>query len=140
VTQSHVSPTPADLPAYGDSSATPNSDQRFAIRVAPEVVALIVRRAAESVPGVARLAESGHHMRLWRRGWAYAKNGIRLAVEDGRARIPMHVVIERDHSLQVVGGAVRDTVVEAIETLVGMPVATVDIYIQDVDWPSPLRW
>jgi uncharacterized alkaline shock family protein YloU len=48
----------------------------------------------------------------------------------------MHVVIERDQNLQAVGGAVRDAVVEAIETLVGMPVATVDIYIQDVDWPS----
>jgi uncharacterized alkaline shock family protein YloU len=139
VNQSHVSPTPADHPASGDSSATPNGDQRFAIRVAPEVLALIVRRAAESVPGVVRLAENGPRMRLWRRGWAYAKNGIRLAVEDGRARISMHVVIERDRSLQAVGGAVRDAVVKAIETLVGMPVATVDIYVQDVDWPSPVR-
>jgi uncharacterized alkaline shock family protein YloU len=117
----------------------PKEEQRYSIRVAPEVLALIVRRAAEQVPGVARLAEGGPRLALWRRGWAYARHGVRLAADDGRARVSVHLVIERGHNLQAVGRAVRDAVVAALETLVGMPVATVDVYVHDVDAPSTRR-
>ncbi len=119
-------------PSAVESRQVPD-EQRYLVRVAPAVLATIVRRAAEEVPGVVRLADTkpaGGH------GWGgatYAKEGVRLTVHDGHVRTAVHLVTARDHNLQIVGAAVQEAVAHALDTLVGMPVETIDVYVQRVD-------
>lgn len=117
-----------------EAVATPDDEQRYVVRVAPSVLATIVRRSVQSVPGVVRFVEHPPRARKWPGGSAtYQQGGVRLAVADGRARVAVHVVIQREHNLQQVGAAVQREATQALDTLVGMDVDAVDVYVQDVD-------
>jgi uncharacterized alkaline shock family protein YloU len=113
------------------------TDTRYVVRVAPAVLAAIVERAVEHVPGVTRLA-AAHTRALQRRlmrdgSSTYARGGLRLSVREGRVRLAIYVVIDRGQHLQSVGAAVQAEASRAVEQLVGMPVDQVDVYVQDID-------
>ncbi len=118
----------------GHVQGTPAApDSHYTVRVAPAVLATIVRMAAEQVPGVRRLADSTPGAAPWHRGAALAKEGLRLAVNEGRVRVAVHLVVSRDHNLQAVGAAVQESVAHALDSLVGMPTDAIDVYVQAVD-------
>ncbi len=119
--------------AGGEYGAQPDDQHRYVVRIAPAVLATIVRLAVEQVPGVSRLANTKPSGRGWRGGSSYAGNGLRLAVRDGRVRAAVHLVIVRDHNLQAVGTAVQEAVASALDNLVGMSAETIDVYVQGVD-------
>ncbi len=126
----------ADPRASGTRAATNGAatdESHYTIRVAPAVLATIVRQAAEQVPGVRRLATSTPGASIWRGGAAYAKDGLRLAVREGRVRVVVHLVVSRDHNLQAVGAAVQEAISHALESLVGMTTESIDVYVQSVD-------
>jgi uncharacterized alkaline shock family protein YloU len=123
-----------------ESSPTSTDAQpagRYVLRVAPGVLAAIVQRAAERVPGVVRLADVGSRATQRRvvrdAASSYTRGGLQLAVHDGRVRITLNLVIGRSQNLQRVGAAVQAAVSQAVEQLVGMPVEQVDVYVQDVE-------
>jgi uncharacterized alkaline shock family protein YloU len=93
----------------------------------------MVSKAARQVPGVVRLADHGRSARAWRSGSGYARDGVRLAVLDGSAKVEVHLVAARGQHLQDVGSAVQSAVAGTLEQLVGMDVEMVDVYVQDVD-------
>ena len=127
---------PAGVPAAPPGGAGQPAG-RYVLRVAPGVLAAIVQRAAERVPGVIRLTDVSARAvqrRLVRdRSSTYTRGGLRLAVHDGRVRITLNLVIGRSQNLQRVGAAVQAAVSQAVEQLVGMPVEQVDVYVQDVE-------
>ncbi len=106
---------------------------RYTVRVSPGVLATVVRRAAEETPGVVRLASAASRPRLWRGGSAYAEGGLRLSVGDGRVRVAIHLVVARDQNLHGVGAAAQERIAQALERLVGMSAATIDVYVQSVE-------
>jgi uncharacterized alkaline shock family protein YloU len=109
------------------------SDCSYLVRVAPSVLAAMVSKAARQVPGVVRLADGGRSARAWRGSSGYARDGVRLAVLDGRVKVEVHLVAARGQHLQNVGAAVQSAVTGTLEQLVGMDVEMVDVYVQDVD-------
>lgn len=126
--------TPSEHTGAGTpGQAEPAPEQPYAVRVAPAVLAIIVQRTAQQVPGVTRLLEPRGGARRPRGGATYSRDGVQLVVHEGRVRVAVHLAVGRSHPLQSVGSAVQEAVAQALETLVGMPVEAIDIYVQDVD-------
>jgi uncharacterized alkaline shock family protein YloU len=111
------------------------TDCRYVVRVAPAVLAAMVSKAARQVPGVVRLADGGRPRRAWRGGAgpSATRDGVRVAVSDGRVKVEVRLVAARGQQLQDVGAAVQSAVAGTLEQLVGMDVEMVDVYVQDVD-------
>lgn len=125
-------PTAARRVADTQPGPAPVED-RYVVPVAPDVLATMAERPVEQVPGVVRLAHRPAGRRVLAGALSYARGDIRLAIGGGSAPVIVHVVSERDRSLQGVGSAVQDAVGQAVEQLVGMQVESVDVYVQDVE-------
>jgi len=108
-------------------------EQSGSVRVASEVLATIAALTAQSVPGVVRLQGklSGDVGSLI--GRQRVPRGVKVHVAEGQVLVELHLVVKPDVSMYQVGHEVQDAVAQALETMVGMPVRTVDVYIEDVD-------
>jgi uncharacterized alkaline shock family protein YloU len=99
------------------------------VRIAPNVLATIVRLTALGVEGVSRLGGSGMGKLLGRD----AASGVKVRVDDNAVSVDLYLVAKRDANLLQVGTQVQHQVAEAIRHMVGMSIREVNVYIQDVD-------
>jgi uncharacterized alkaline shock family protein YloU len=103
--------------------------------IAPAVLVSIARQTALAVPGVAGLAPVPGGVNRWfRRGLG---DGVRIAVDGGRARVDLYLVFGRESNVRQVGRAVQTDVARAFQEMVGMPVDGVNVHIEDIDFSSP---
>lgn len=101
------------------------------IEVAPEVLTMIARAAVEEVDGVSRLNPSPSDVRLFRR--APRHDGILMTYDDGRLTFDIYVLMDPLTNLRATSRAVQTAVVEAIDKMIGLPVAAVNVHVEDVD-------
>lgn len=106
-----------------------------AVIIAPQVITTVVRRVAESTPGVARLASSlsGRMSRVLR--GSRSASGVDVAVEDGAVSIDVYIIAMPNTALPALGIALQHEIHRAISDVVGMPVRTVNIHFADVQDP-----
>jgi uncharacterized alkaline shock family protein YloU len=103
-----------------------------ATRVANEVVASIAALAALQVGGVhAMYQPAGHQIdRILRR--AYAHRGVRVALVADELHLDLWVVIEAGGSVPVIGGEVQRRVADAVERMLGLRIAEVNVFVSEV--------
>ncbi len=102
------------------------------ITVAPDVLVDIARMSALSVPGVSRMAQvTGGVNRLFKRG---VSDGVRIEVEDNTVVASLYLVLKQDVNIREVGRNVQAQVTRALQEMVGMDVAEVEIHIEDIDF------
>lgn len=123
--------TAENAPATAEKSL-PVEDKGGMVRIAPEVLATIAALTAQSTPGVVRLegglaGEVGKIM-----GKGRSVRGVKVSVEDSEVYVELHLVVKPDVSMFQLGSEVQQAVAQAIETMVGMTVHTVDVFIEDV--------
>ncbi|SRR5581483_7536825 len=100
--------------------------------VSPEVLTSIARMAALSVPGVSGLAPlSGGVNRIFRRG---TDDGVRIVIHDNTVVADIYLIVKENVNIREVGRNVQQQVVRAIQEMVGMDVAQVDIHIENIDY------
>lgn len=100
--------------------------------VAPEVLSTIARMAALSVPGVSGIASAtGGVERLFRRGHG---DGVRIQIHDDAVLADLYLIISQGVNIREVGRDVQQQVTRAIQEMVGMNVASVDIHVEDIDF------
>lgn len=98
--------------------------------IAPDVLLTIARLEALSVEGVARMSPvPGGVNSLLRRG---AGDGVRIEVAGNSVMADLYLVVLQDTNLREVSRSVQARVARAIEDIVGMDVAAVNIHIEDV--------
>ena len=101
------------------------------IEVAPEVLATIAHFAVLRVEGVASMAQIPPQIsRMFRR--ATRQDGILLDLSENKVRFGIYVIMEPHVSVLETSRQVQSAVVEAIDTLVGIPVDSVDVHVEDV--------
>ena len=105
------------------------------VTVAPSVLTTIVRFTALEQEGVHRLAPVPRPMRGLLTG-SKADEGIMLGIGDEGVSLELHVVAEANANMLKLGDMLQTEVTRAIEEMVGLPVKTVDIYIDDVFLPT----
>jgi uncharacterized alkaline shock family protein YloU len=100
------------------------------ITVAPEVLETTARLTAMAVPGVARLISPPGMRRLLR------QDGVSIEVIGDIVRVKLYVVTEPRVNMLRVGRHIQAEVTRAIRDMIGMDVQSVDVYIEDVAYPS----
>jgi uncharacterized alkaline shock family protein YloU len=105
------------------------------VTIAPSVLTTIVRLTALEQEGVHRLAPIPRQMRGLLSG-GRADEGILLGISDEGVSLELHVVAEASANMLKLGDTLQVEVIRAIEEMVGMPVKSVDVYIDDVFLPD----
>ena len=100
--------------------------------VSPEVLVTIARMAILSVPGVSAMAPiPGGVDRLLRRG---ANEGIRMTIHEDVVVGDVYVIVKENVNIREVGRNVQQQVARAIQEMVGMEVAQLDVHIEDIEY------
>lgn len=101
------------------------------IEIAPEVLTTIVHHTTLEVEGVNALAAVPADVgRLFRR--AVHHDGILLNYADGRLQFDIYVYMDPHVNVLETSQLVQAAVVEAIDKMVGLPVAAVNVHVEDV--------
>jgi len=101
------------------------------IEVAPEVLATIAHYAALRVDGVSKMATiPADAARLFRR--ATRHNGVVLQLVDDKVTFDIYVIMNPDVNIMEASKKLQTAVLEAVNTMVGIPVAGVNIHVEDV--------
>jgi uncharacterized alkaline shock family protein YloU len=86
--------------------------------------------AVLSVPGVSSLAPiPGGVDRIFRRG---TDDGVRITVHENTVLADIYLIVKEDVNIREVGRNVQQQVVRAIQEMVGMDVAQIDIHIENI--------
>ncbi len=104
------------------------------VTIAPGVLLTIARLAALNVPGVARMGSiPGGVDRLLRR--VPTANGVQIAIsEAGEVTAHIYVVADASVNLREMSTQIQKSVARSIRELLGMPVASVNVHIEDVEF------
>ena len=102
------------------------------ITVAPDVLVDIARMSALSVRGVSRMAHvTGGVNRLFKCG---ISDGVRIEVEDNTIVASLYLILKPDINIREVSRNVQQQVARALQEMVGMDVAEIEIHIEDIDY------
>lgn len=110
------------------------SDYDFCtIRISPGVLATIAGLTTMAVPGVLRTTGgfAGGVGRLVKRD--NPTRGVKVRMREERLCLEVHVVVEQGADLVRVGSQIQRDVAEAIDKMVGVPVAQINVYVQDME-------
>ena len=101
------------------------------IEVAPEVLTTIAHYATLRMEGISRTAAVPSDVaRLFRRSIQH--NGILLDLADDHVKFDIYVIMDPNVNIMETSRALQAAVVEAIDTMVGIPVAAVNVHVEDV--------
>lgn len=103
--------------------------------IALEVLLTIARLTTLNVTGVSRLA----HVpvvgvnRIFKR--AHIQEGVQIEIVDDLVFIDLYVILKHDVNVRDVSRNIQNDVARAITEMVGMHVGSVNIHIEDIDYP-----
>ena len=100
------------------------------ITVAPEAIAQIVGHTAAECYGVVGMAGKGRVARLLTRD--RLTQGIDVEGSEDGLVVDLHVVVEYGLNLAEVAATVRSRVAYEVERQAGLPVAAVEVHVDDV--------
>ena len=100
-----------------------------AVRIAADAIAQIVGHTAAECYGVVGMAGKGLKRLLTRDRLTH---GIDVSGTPEGLRVDLHVVVEYGLNLAEVAATVRSRVAYELERLTGLPVAAVEVHIEDV--------
>jgi uncharacterized alkaline shock family protein YloU len=101
------------------------------IEIAPEVLATIAHFAVMRVDGVSSMAQiPPQTARKYRR--ATRQDGILLDFSDNQVSFSIYVIMEPHASVLETSRQVQSAVIESVDTLVGIPVDSVNVHVEDV--------
>ncbi len=108
------------------------SQKNGKITFANEVVAIIAALAASEVKGIAGMSGGvveGFAERLGRKNLT---KGVKVEVGNEEAAVDVYVIVEYGVKIHNVAYEIQDTVKKAIETMTGLRVVEVNVYVQGV--------
>jgi len=138
--------TPTDIPSTDstdspdtDSAGSPVGQPRGKTVINDAVVAKIAGLALRDVVGIHAVGGSTARAFGAIRGAINSTDhsqGVSVEVGEGQVTVDLSIVAEYPVSLQQVAEDARTAIIEAIETLVGLPVTEVNVTINDVHLPD----
>lgn len=103
------------------------------IEVAPEVLVTIARYAVQGVEGVGHMAQVPADMaRLFQRG--LRQDGVLLDLSENKVRFNIYVIMAPHVNLLEASRAIQTAVTEAVETMVGIAVDAINVFVEDVHY------
>ena len=103
--------------------------------LAPGVVETIASIAANEVEGVASVGPSSANALLSKFGGKPSTQGIEVTLDDdGKLQIAVHVEVYYGYSLPDIAKRLREAVGDAVMIQVGVPVGSIDVYIDAISF------
>lgn len=109
------------------------------ITFANEVVAVIAGLAASEVKGIAGMSGGvveGFAEMLGRKN---VTKGVKVEVGNEEAAVDVYVIVEYGYKIQEVAFDIQQSVKRAIETMTGLRVVEVNVYVQGVDFDKEIK-
>ncbi|MFH1084332.1 MAG: Asp23/Gls24 family envelope stress response protein [Chloroflexota bacterium] len=112
-------------------------DRLGAVRIAPQVLTTIAQLTTLAVPGVVEMHRDipGGFDR-WLKGQGN-REGVRMAMVDDAVAVDVYVVADKNVNLYALGQEIQTAVARAIQDIVGIPVLSVTVHIEDVRIATP---
>ncbi|HET7088352.1 MAG TPA: Asp23/Gls24 family envelope stress response protein [Anaerolineae bacterium] len=101
---------------------------RGRVTVAQRVLDAIAQLTTLNVPGVVRLATRG--------GLRRGSDGVRVDVVDDKVFVDVYVIVTHDANMRQIGKEIQVEIARAMNQIVGMDAAEVNVHIQDVEPPA----
>lgn len=98
------------------------------IEVVPEVLLAIAEQVVSETAGIAAMAEAPG-----RRGLRH--EGILLDMS-AQPIFDLHLIMDSESDMLAVGRAVQQSLVDAVDKMVGIPVQAVNVHIEDISYRS----
>jgi uncharacterized alkaline shock family protein YloU len=108
-----------------------------AVRVANEVIASIAAMAARDIDGVVGMDQAhARHFGDWIKRQT-AHDGVRVLIDAARAiHLEVFLTVASTAELAVAAEQVQATVVEAVERMLGLEVAEVNVFVSSIAFPD----
>lgn len=106
------------------------------VRVANEVIASIAAMAAQEIEGVVAMDEThARHLGDWIKRHT-AHDGVRVLVDAEKAiHLEVFLCVESKAAIPEVAEQVQGNVVEAVERMLGLEVAEVNVFVSSISFP-----
>jgi len=103
--------------------------------IAPEVLLTIARLTTLNVPGVSRVWQlpTDSVKKVLKKG--HVGEGVAIEVIDDVVYADIYVVLKNDMNVREVSYQIQAQVTRAISEMVGMNVGSVNIHVEDIDYP-----
>jgi uncharacterized alkaline shock family protein YloU len=103
--------------------------------IASDVLLTIARLTTQNVKGVSRLAHGPNVgvNRLFKR--AQIQEGVQIEIIEDLVYIDLYVILKNEINVRDVSRNIQNDVARAITEMVGMQVGSVNIHIEDIDYP-----
>ena len=108
------------------------------LKISSEVVASIAEYAVKEVEGVACLAPIVSNIG----GWLLEKQTIKpisIQMNEGKATIDIRLLVHPDAKIPVLSRKLQEAVKDAVQSMTGIEVATVNLYIAGVSVPRTAK-
>ncbi|MFH1859733.1 MAG: Asp23/Gls24 family envelope stress response protein [bacterium] len=102
------------------------------VKVSDEVIATIASVAATQIEGVVGMSEGIVDGLAKIITGGQATKGIKVSVGEEEAAIDISVIVEYGHSIAEIGRKIQEGVKNAVESMTGLKVVEVNVYIQGV--------
>jgi len=101
--------------------------------IANEVVAIIAGVAASEVPGVASMSSGIVDDITTSLGMKSSKRGVKVDIAEDTVNISISIVVNYGVRIPDVAQNIRKKVIEAVETMTGLTVSAVNIFVQGIN-------
>ncbi len=118
-------------------SEVSNEEETGIVRISDEVVGVIAGLAASEIEGVAGMS-AGLVGEISKKitGKKSNSKGVNVTMDNGSAVIDLHMAVEYGIKIPDISIKVQNNVKNAVETMTGLNVASVNIYIQNIIFPK----
>lgn len=113
-----------------------NDASKGEIKIADEVVAIIAALAATEVEGVASMAGNITNELIGKLGMKNLSKGVKVDVLEGIVTVSLALNLKYNYSIVEVSARVQEKVKNAIENMIGLEVADVNIKVAGVEMES----
>ncbi|KYH35693.1 alkaline shock protein 23 [Clostridium tepidiprofundi DSM 19306] len=114
-----------------------NNSEIGIVKISDDVVSVIARIAADEINGVVGM--SSNAVVGFSQMFSSKKNlskGVKVNVKDDGAEIDLYVVVQYGMKIHEVCAKVQSNVKKAVETMTGLNVLAVNVYVQNVELPK----
>ncbi|MFD3157391.1 Asp23/Gls24 family envelope stress response protein [Haloimpatiens sp. FM7330] len=107
------------------------------VKISDEVVSIIAGLAASEIEGIAGISAGlvGEITQILS-GKKNLSKGVKVTVAEESATIDLFIVVEYGVSIPEVCDKVQRNVIKSVETMTGLKVSAVNIYVQNVIFPK----
>lgn len=102
------------------------------IKIADDVVKTISAKAAQDVSGVYKLAGGVADEVSKMLGKKRLTNGVKVEVGEKECSIEIYIIVEYGYKISEVAQNVQKNVLTAVNTMTGLKVVEVNVFVQDV--------